>query len=952
MTVESPSVPLPQDRFAEPSGRVTDGEAGLWFVDQSAPDPGVYHAPRLLELSAPVDVDALRSALATVIERHESLRLVFEPGEGGPRAAVRDHVPAEVAQVSVDSDAAREETIRALAGQRLDLGTGPLIRATVISGPGRRDAVLVNVHHIATDAGSAMVMVREFATAYRNALRGRPGIPEPVTCWSRAEYLDWLAERADPRRDADDAAYWAGKLGDAPVLLPLRTDFPRPQVQGRNGGHVRSVLDPGLVAEVTRFARAERVTPFMVYVLAYALLLREYGAGDDVPVGTPVSLRDHQKLQGMIGYLANMVCLRLAVPGGASYRELLERTKREVLESLRHKELAFGRVVELVAPRRSSGHAPVFQAAISMTPVDITVLDTAEPRVVTWTHLAHGAKYDLLLIIEREPDGLGATLEFDAALFRTATAQAMATRFSELVATIVSAPDQPLPALADPVAPALAAPAAGAAAPAAPAPPDGVLLGQIRELWLDVLDLDEVGDDEDFYAAGGFSLLAAELARAVRRRLRVEVSLGDLLQDPTVRGMAAAAARAGGRTAATRHRPEDAMAADVARWSSAIAGRGPRAASAIAAARAVLVTGATGLLGSHLVGELLQRTTAEVHCLVRAADDGEARRRLDVALRRFRVDVPDPERLHCVAGDVAEDQLGMSPRNWERAGADIDAVYHMAAQFNFAASYASLRRANVDGFGNLALFCGEGRTRTLHYASSAAAFSALDTPVVTERDTPRIPDGLGIGYAQTKWVNEQLAVVAREAGIPVCVFRIGRIGGASGTGAGRPDDFFWLQLRAVLESGSAPDTRWAPVDLLPADYVARALVTLAGAAPAAGATYHLALPQPVAWDRILDHRRAAGHRITTVDAETWLGRLAGRRDEPGLALASVSDLLRGGSAVPRLATDDTAAALRALAIPFPTFDDSWLAAMIRYFAETGHFRPSAAAGHAAQNGGS
>jgi thioester reductase-like protein len=375
------------------------------------------------------------------------------------------------------------------------------------------------------------------------------------------------------------------------------------------------------------------------------------------------------------------------------------------------------------------------------------------------------------------------------------------------------------------------------------------------------------------------------------------------------------------------------MVADVARWSASIASRRvPPAATG--PARAVLVTGATGLLGSHLVGELLRQTTADVHCLVRATDDTAARRRLDEALQRFRVNVADPARLHCVAGDIAEDRLGLSPQNWERARADIDAVYHLAAQFNFAASYASLRRANVDGFGHLARFCTEGRTRPLHYASSSAAFS---TPVVTERDTPGGPDGLGIGYAQTKWVNEKLAVAAREAGIPVSVFRIGRIGGASDTGAGRPDDFFWLQLRAVLEAGSAPDTDWAPVDLLPADYVAQALVALATSAPAA--TYHLALPQPVTWERILKH-----HNVTPVDADTWFDALADRRDEQGLALASVAGLLRGG-AVPTLATDETAAALRALGRPFPAYDDSWLASMIRYFTETGHFRP-------AQNGAS
>lgn len=904
MTVES----LPRT-----SSRLTDHEAGLWFIDQSAPYPSMYHAPRLLEFAEPVDVDAFRSALATLIERHESLRLVFEPGDDGPRAIVRDHVPAEVTRVTVASDDAREATIEALVADRLDLATGPLIRATVISGAGR-DVVLVNVHHIVTDAGSAMVMVRELATAYRNALRGRPGIAEPVTAWTRAEYLDWLADRADPIRTAEDAAYWTGKFADAPALLPLRTDFARPAVQGRDGGHIRSVLDPDLVAEVARFARAERMTPFMVYVLAYALLLREYGAGDDVPLGTPVSLRDHPQLSGMIGYLANMVCLRLAVPGGATYRELLADTRREVMESLRHKEFPFGRVVELLAPKRNSGHAPVFQAAISMTPVDVTTL---APEVVSWRHLTHGAKYDLLMIIEREPDGLGATLEFDAGLFRADTALAMATRFGELIATIVATPDEVLPALvadtAEPVA---------QAALARPDFADEALLGEVRELWLDVLDLDELGDDEDFFAAGGYSLLAAELARAVRRQFRIEVSLGDLLQAPTVRGMAATIA------GATQHRPEDDMVADIARWSAAIANRVPP--TETRPTRAVLVTGATGLLGSHLVGELLRHTTVDVHCLVRAADDNTARRRLDEALQRFRVDVPDPTRLHCFAGDVAEDRLGLSQESWEKACADIDAVYHMAAQFNFAASYASLRHANVDGFGNLALFCTEGRTRTLHYASSSAAFS---TPVVTENDIPGRPDGLGIGYAQTKWVNENLAIAAREAGIPVSVFRIGRIGGASDTGAGRPDDFFWLQLRAVLESGSVPDTKWAPVDILPADYVAKALVTLATSAPAA--TYHLALPQPVSWERILQH-----HTVITVDTDTWLDALADRRDEQGQALASVAGLLRGGGAVPTLATDETATVLQALGQPFPDYDDSWLASMIRYFTATGHFTPN------------
>jgi thioester reductase-like protein len=296
---------------------------------------------------------------------------------------------------------------------------------------------------------------------------------------------------------------------------------------------------------------------------------------------------------------------------------------------------------------------------------------------------------------------------------------------------------------------------------------------------------------------------------------------------------------------------------------------------------------------------------------------------------------------------VTQDRLGLAPEDWNRVCAEVDAVYHMAAQFNFAASYASLRQVNVDGFGNVAMFCTEGRPRMLHYASSVAAFSPADGhAAVAERDVPRSPDGLQIGYAQTKWVNEQIAARARDVGIPLCLFRVGRISGASDTGACRPDDFFWLQLRAILESGSAPDPLWSPVDLLPADYVARAVTELGGSAPAAGGTYHIALPQPVTWDRMLASAVADGHRITRVPLETWLGDLAGREDERGLALAAITELLRDaaqGTQLAALATGATAPTLRDLGVPFPEFDDSWLTAMTRYFSETGYFRPARSA---------
>jgi thioester reductase-like protein len=955
----------------------TDGEAGLWYIDQSAPYPAVYNAPVVLELSGRLDPGLLRSALASVIARHEALRLVFRPGAGGLYAVVQAEGAVDLAHYVAGSAGAHAEIVRRLAGEPFDLSSGPLLRAAMITGPGEREVLFMNAHHIVMDASSTMITIRELAAAYRNAIGGQPGSPGPVTWWSRQEYRSWLDSKRNGQRDADSASYWSARLGDAPRVIRLRTDFPRPATQGPHGGSASAVLPPALTAKVARFARAERLTPFMVYLLAFALVLREHGAGDDIVIGTPVSLRDHPRLRDMIGYIANMVCVRMEVPGGTTYRELLAGTKQEVLGSFRHKEFGFNRVIDTLRPKRDGSHTPVFQVAISMAPPGLSSLNgmsfgSAGPDVLHWHHVTHGAKYDLLLMIIEEGQGrVGASLEFDAALFREPTARMLLTRFADLVEMVISAPGERLPEIDSSAVPDVTA--------GQPADDSGIttrladsevteqaadreVTGQVRDIWLELLGLEGVRDDEDFFSAGGYSLLVAGLASAIRERLGVAVTLGALLRDPTVRGMAAAVtasrgARGGPRPPArqsvasrqgdeypTPRRVEDDMAADAARWSAALARRTPRC-SPVFPATAVLVTGATGLLGSHLVGELLRRSTVTVYCLVRAGDNAEAAKRLDAAMRRFRVEISDPRRLRCMVGDVTQDRLGLAPADWDRACAEVDAVYHMAAQFNFAASYASLRQANVDGFGNVALFCTEGRSRMMHFASSSGAFSELDgRAVVSERDVPRSPCGFRIGYAQTKWVNEQVVAQARDAGIPLCLFRIGRICGASDTGACRPDDVFWLQLRAVLESGAAPDPLWPPVDLLPADYVARAVMELGRAAPATGGTYHIALPRPVTWDQMLESAIAAGHRIRRVPLETWLSDLAAREDERGLALAAITELLRetalGTHRLAVLATDATAQALRGLDVPFPQFDDSWLTVMARYFSETGHFRPA------------
>ncbi len=309
----------------------------------------------------------------------------------------------------------------------------------------------------------------------------------------------------------------------------------------------------------------------------------------------------------------------------------------------------------------------------------------------------------------------------------------------------------------------------------------------------------------------------------------------------------------------------------------------------------VLLTGATGFLGAFLLRELLRRTPVRVHCLVRAGSDEEARQKILRNLAQYELDAGDAlARIVPVCGDLAEPRLGLPEERFQTLAAELDAICHNGAQVGPFYPYRVLKPANVQGTAEVLRLATHLKVKPVHFVSTISVFEAPQYQSGEELDenSPLATiEGLTGGYAQSKCVAEKLVREAGQRGLPVVVYRPGRITAESTSGVANAADQTTLLLKLCIDLGAAPQTD-AEVDMTPVDYVARAIVELAGLPGSIGRTFHLMNPRPVSVREVYRAIRASGYDLEEVPFSRWramvIQRGAGSADT---VLAALSHLL-------------------------------------------------------------
>ncbi|MER6912070.1 thioester reductase domain-containing protein [Streptomyces sp. NPDC000594] len=395
---------------------------------------------------------------------------------------------------------------------------------------------------------------------------------------------------------------------------------------------------------------------------------------------------------------------------------------------------------------------------------------------------------------------------------------------------------------------------------------------RMAQLWAEVLGCGRVGAEEDLFALGGDSLLLARLLLRMDREWGVRLSPAAFDASPTVRALAAlvdAAGEPAPAAGAAADRAAD-LTAD-ARLDPAIT-PAPVVLPVVTDPGEVLLTGATGFLGTFLLSELLRTTDATVHCLVRAPHRGAGADRLRAALDGYGLwDETFTERIQAVPGDLALPGLGLSADAFDTLARRAEAVFHAGAEVHLTRPYALLRAANVRGTEEVLRLAARHRSVPLHHISTVGVFTGVADGSTAVREDAPLPPGETVpgGYARSKWAAEVLLEQAGERGLPVSVHRPSRISGAGDSGLCQTSDYLWLLLKGCVEAGLAPAAPGEGFDLIPVDALARAVLALSRNPGATGGTFHLAAGEPTPLGWMVARLREAGYAIEEVAPVEW-----------------------------------------------------------------------------------
>ncbi|WP_317441664.1 thioester reductase domain-containing protein [Streptomyces collinus] len=313
--------------------------------------------------------------------------------------------------------------------------------------------------------------------------------------------------------------------------------------------------------------------------------------------------------------------------------------------------------------------------------------------------------------------------------------------------------------------------------------------------------------------------------------------------------------------------------------------------------RRVLLTGATGFLGGHMLLDLLRHSDAHVYCLVRAADQEAATERLGAQLRGYRLPWSSEvrRRITVLPGDIRRPRLGLTEEQWFTLAHELDSIVGVAAAVDFLRGYQSLRSSNVLGTLTLAELAATGRPKPLHHISSVAVFNEVGITSMGEDDPLAHVDRLVSGYDQSKWAAEVALRRARDHGLVVTALRPGGIGGHTRTGAYNPQDLSSGLISAFGRFRTVPAFRY--LNAAPVDWVSRVAVATVCEPDAWGFDYNLT-GVPNTLDDVVRDMALGGMHVRVQDWDEWRADALDRlKAEPVPELAFLTRVLQSPTAL-------------------------------------------------------
>jgi amino acid adenylation domain-containing protein len=422
----------------------------LWFLDQLETGTAAYNLARAFRIRGPLNLNVLTRAFQAVVQRHESLRTVFDSVDGQARQIILPAVDVHIPVVDLSGTAEAEREFEALQlasaeGKRpFDLTQGPLLRTLLVRLRADQHLLILVLHHIITDGWSITILFRELTECYEAFANGQvPDLPDLTVQYP--EYAQWQREHLSGDVLSEEVRYWKDTLVGAQTILDLPADRRRPSTHSWSGATEELVFDRGTLTKLKAFAQNEGGTLFMVSMAAFQSWLSRYAQQKSILVGTPTAARSQVDLENLIGFFVNTLVFRADFSDTLTFRELVRQVREFSLEAYAHQHVPFEKLVEELVPQRSVNITPLFQAMFVFQNIPKQIFQIAGLDVEELPFDTGIAKFDLSAeVFEDDDKEFHWRFEYNTDLFEQKTIHTFLNHFRNLVNGVIESPDQPL----------------------------------------------------------------------------------------------------------------------------------------------------------------------------------------------------------------------------------------------------------------------------------------------------------------------------------------------------------------------------------------------------------------------------------------------------------------------------------------------------------------------------
>jgi amino acid adenylation domain-containing protein len=432
---------------------LSNAQRRVWIIHQLEEQLAAYNIAAACILDGPLMISAFQQALEVIIERHESLRTIFEAVDGKPRQKIRSakDIREQVEVIDLTAEDQPMDRAKEIAEEEANhvfkLEAGPLYRLRLLKIEEGKHVFLFTIHHIIADGWSLEILARELFQLHDIFHQGLSNPLEPLPI----QYKDFAKWQNDLLRDAGlekHQNYWLDHLGGTLPVLQIPTDFPRPKIKTFASRTFDFTLDKKTTEGLRAIAQAEKTSLFSILFTGIVSLLHRYSGQEEIILGTPVSGREHFSLKDQVGLFLNTLPIKVGVNAEDSFMSLVKKTKQRLLEAYEHQLYPFDRLVDDLHLNRDLSRSPLFDVLIVSTDFDLIdehqqwTKDSSSFQLSPFEVDSSGNKFDLTFYLKEGEDQVSINLAYNISLFGEERIQRMAKHLTTQLDNLLEAPHQ------------------------------------------------------------------------------------------------------------------------------------------------------------------------------------------------------------------------------------------------------------------------------------------------------------------------------------------------------------------------------------------------------------------------------------------------------------------------------------------------------------------------------